>query len=89
MREALKGGRRNMDPFLEKRLEELSGAREDVRLAGGREKGSKHHAEGKLREYREIYASPILEINSNLNVVDGIIPAETRRYLFRAFRLLE
>lgn len=37
-----------MDPFIEKRLQELEAAREKVKKGGGEEKIAKHHAQGKL-----------------------------------------
>jgi acetyl-CoA carboxylase carboxyltransferase component len=42
----------------------------------------------KLGEYRETYANPIYELSSNINVEDVVAPADTRRYLIRAFSLL-
>lgn len=44
--------------------------------------------EQKLKEYRESYANPIYDISSNINVEDVITPAETRRYVIRAFEML-
>lgn len=43
----------------------------------------------KLEEYRETYANPIYDVSSNLNVEDIVAPAETRRYLIRAYKMLE
>ena len=42
----------------------------------------------KLAEYRETYANPIYDVSSNINVEDIVAPAESRRYLIRALRML-
>ena len=68
----------------------ILGAEQAVMLIHSRDEGAdKEYLEQKLREYRETYANPIYEVNANLNVEDVITPAETRRYLVRAFKLLE
>jgi len=43
----------------------------------------------KLADYRETYANPIFDVSSNIHVEDVVAPAETRRYLIRAFSMLE
>ncbi|MDA3897773.1 MAG: acyl-CoA carboxylase subunit beta [Desulfobacteraceae bacterium] len=45
--------------------------------------------DGKLAEYRETYANPIYDVSSNVNVEDVVPPAESRKYLIRAFKMLE
>jgi len=68
----------------------ILGAEQAVMLIHSRDEGAdKAYLEAKLREYKETYANPIYEVNANLNVEDVITPAETRRYLVRAFKLLE
>jgi len=68
----------------------ILGAEQAVMLIHSRDEGAdKEYLEQKLREYKETYANPIYEVNANLNVEDVITPAETRRYLVRAFKLLE
>lgn len=42
----------------------------------------------KLEEYRETYANPIYDVSSNINVEDIVAPAESRKYLIRALRML-
>ncbi|MCU0600023.1 MAG: acyl-CoA carboxylase subunit beta [Desulfobacterales bacterium] len=42
----------------------------------------------KLADYRETYANPIYDASSNINVEDVVAPADTRRYLIRAFAML-
>ena len=68
----------------------ILGAEQAVMLIHSRDTGAdKEYLEAKLREYKETYANPIYEVNANLNVEDVITPAETRRYLVRAFKVLE
>jgi acetyl-CoA carboxylase carboxyltransferase component len=43
----------------------------------------------KLAEYRDTYANPIFDASSNINVEEVVAPAESRRFLIRAFRMLE
>lgn len=45
--------------------------------------------EKKINEYKETYANPIYDISSNINVEDIVVPAESRRYLVRAFEMLK
>jgi len=68
----------------------ILGAEQSVMLLYGRAPGAtQEYLAEKLQEYKETYANPIYEVSSNLNVHDVIAPAETRRYLIRAFRMLE
>jgi acetyl-CoA carboxylase carboxyltransferase component len=68
----------------------ILGAEQSAMLLYGRAPGvTQEYLAEKLREYKETYANPIYEVSSNLNVHDVIAPAETRRYLIRAFRMLE
>ncbi len=68
----------------------ILGAEQAVMLIHGRKKGAtKEYIEEKLKEYKETYANPLYEVNSNLSVEDVVAPAETRRYLVRAFKVLE
>jgi len=68
----------------------ILGAEQAVMLIHSRDEGAdKAYLDAKLREYKETYANPIYEVNANLNVEDVITPAETRRYLVRALKLLE
>ena len=68
----------------------ILGAEQAVMLIHGRDEGvTKEVLEQRLKEYKETYANPIYEVNANLNVEDVITPAETRRYLVRAFKVLE
>jgi acetyl-CoA carboxylase carboxyltransferase component len=68
----------------------ILGAEQAVMLIHSRDEGAtKEYLEEKLREYRETYANPIYEVNANLNVEDVVTPAETRRYLVRAFKVLD
>ena len=43
----------------------------------------------KLAEYRETYANPIFDVSSNINVEDVVAPSESRRFLIKAFNMLE
>jgi acetyl-CoA carboxylase carboxyltransferase component len=68
----------------------ILGAEQAVMLIHGRDEGAdKEYIDRKLREYKETYANPIYEVNANTNVEDVVAPAETRRYLVRAFKVLE
>jgi len=68
----------------------ILGAEQSVMLLYGRDEGAtKEYLAEKLKEYKETYANPIYEVNSNMNVEDVVAPAETRRYLVRAFKMLE
>ena len=68
----------------------LKYAEQAVMLIHGRDEGAtKEYLEKKLSEYKETYANPIYEVNANLNIEDVVPPAETRRYLVRAFKVLE
>ncbi len=68
----------------------ILGPEQAVMLIHSRDEGAtKEYLEEKLREYKETYANPIYEVNSNLSVEDVLPPAETRRYLVRAFKVLE
>jgi acetyl-CoA carboxylase carboxyltransferase component len=68
----------------------ILGAEQAVMLIHSRDEGAdKEYLEQKLREYKETYANPLYEVNANLNVHDVVTPAETRRYLVRAFKMLE
>ena len=67
----------------------ILGAEQSVMLLyGKRAAGDPAWLARKLEEYRETYANPIYDASSNLNVEDVITPAETRRYLIRALRML-
>ena len=69
----------------------ILGADQSVMLLYG--KDPNFHTPGwldkKLAEYRETYANPIFDVSSNINVEDVVAPAETRRYLIRALKMLE
>ncbi|MBE0480288.1 MAG: acyl-CoA carboxylase subunit beta [Dehalococcoidia bacterium] len=68
----------------------ILGAEQSVMLLyGGAPGATREYLARKLEEYRETYANPIYEVSSNLNVHDVVAPAETRRYLIRAFKMLE
>lgn len=69
----------------------ILGADQSVMLLYG--KDPNFHTPGwldqKLAEYRETYANPIYDVSSNVNVEDVVAPAESRKYLIRAFKMLE
>ncbi|WP_226992343.1 acyl-CoA carboxylase subunit beta [Desulfatibacillum aliphaticivorans] len=44
--------------------------------------------QNKLKEYRETYANPIYDVSSNTNVEEVVAPAETRRFLIKALKML-
>ena len=68
----------------------ILGADQSVMLLYG--KDPNFHTPGwlehKLAEYRETYANPIYDVSSNTNVEDIVAPAESRRYLIRALKML-
>jgi len=68
----------------------ILGADQSVMLLYG--KDPDFHTPGwldkKLSEYRETYANPIYDVSSNINVENVISPAESRKYLIRAFEML-
>jgi acetyl-CoA carboxylase carboxyltransferase component len=66
------------------------GVEQTVTLFYGMQEGmTKEKLAGKIEEYRNTAANPIIDASFNVNVHDVVAPAETRSYLIRAFQVLE
>ncbi|MEW5734821.1 MAG: acyl-CoA carboxylase subunit beta [Thermodesulfobacteriota bacterium] len=67
----------------------ILGAEQSVMLLYGKASmGDQEFLKKKLVEYKETYANPIFDVSSNINVEEVVAPAETRRFLIRALRML-